>query len=98
MSFVRLSCKLPWQYQFSAASYAACLQTASGVRESYVTVSVRTCVCVRGGGRDASPQVLVRLEPGELFGEISFLDTSDAGAAATVRAEDDVRPPPPPTP
>ena len=29
-----------------------------------------------------------------MFGEISFLDTSDAGAAATVRAEEDVRGPP----
>ena len=32
-------------------------------------------------------QVLVRLGPGEIFGEISFLDTGDAGAGASVVAE-----------
>ena len=35
-------------------------------------------------------QVLIRLGPGEIFGEISFLDAGDVGAAASVRAETEV--------
>ncbi len=35
--------------------------------------------------------MLVRLGAGEIFGEISFLDTGDAGAGASVVAEDEVR-------
>ena len=35
-------------------------------------------------------QVLIRLGPGEMFGEISFLDAGDVGAAASVRAETEV--------
>ncbi len=35
-------------------------------------------------------QMLIQLGPGEIFGEISFLDAGDAGASATVRAEDEV--------
>ena len=38
----------------------------------------------------AAGQVLVRLGAGEIFGEISFLDTGDAGAGASVVAEDEV--------
>ncbi len=35
--------------------------------------------------------MLVRLGAGEIFGEISFLDTGDAGAGASVVAEDEVQ-------
>ncbi len=38
----------------------------------------------------ARGQVLIKLGPGEIFGEISFLDSGDAGAAASVLAEDEV--------
>ena len=35
-------------------------------------------------------QMLLRLIPGEIFGEISFLDAGDAGAATSVHAEGEV--------
>lgn len=35
--------------------------------------------------------MLLRLVPGEIFGEISFLDAGDAGAATSVHAEGEVR-------
>ena len=44
-----------------------------------------TTACVSGTG-----QVMVRLGAGEIFGEISFVDSGDAGAGANVVAEDNV--------
>jgi hypothetical protein len=67
-----------WCAECTDARQRACISVPND-RLPHVCV----CACVRG-------QVLVRLGAGEIFGEISFLDTGDAGAGASVVAEDEV--------